>query len=140
MSERKSTEVSHGRGGAGNIGQDDTPYVDGEIVRMGPAGDHGDGAYSSGRGGAANIRDVGVTGAKRNDKEVVPATAMRPAEETNHHVGRGGQGNAVVVKKAGGEKSTPTGLADKLKNKLFGKKEKKSPEATAETTGPVETA
>ncbi|KFY46733.1 hypothetical protein V495_02280, partial [Pseudogymnoascus sp. VKM F-4514 (FW-929)] len=61
MSERKSIEsISHGRGGAGNIGADDTPYADGEIVREGPAGDHGDGAYSSGRGGAANIGSPGL--------------------------------------------------------------------------------
>lgn len=44
-------EVSHGRGGAGNINPDDTQYVDGSIVRAGPEGSHGDGAYSSGRGG-----------------------------------------------------------------------------------------
>ena len=44
-------EVSHGRGGAGNIGPDDTQYVDGSIVREGPEGSHGDGAFSTGRGG-----------------------------------------------------------------------------------------
>ena len=44
-------EVSHGRGGAGNINSDDTPYVDGEVVRVGPEGSHGDGAFSTGRGG-----------------------------------------------------------------------------------------
>ena len=46
-----SAEVSHGRGGAGNIKPDDTKYVDGEIVREGVAGSHGDGAFSTGRGG-----------------------------------------------------------------------------------------
>ncbi len=44
-------EVSHGRGGAGNINPDDTKYVDGEVVRAGPEGSHGDGAFSTGRGG-----------------------------------------------------------------------------------------
>ncbi|KAI1733973.1 hypothetical protein F4680DRAFT_367328 [Xylaria scruposa] len=44
-------EVSHGRGGAGNINPDDTQYVDGSIVRQGEEGTHGDGAYSTGRGG-----------------------------------------------------------------------------------------
>ena len=34
--------------GQGNIGADPTPYVDGEIVRSGPVGDQGDGAYSAG--------------------------------------------------------------------------------------------
>jgi hypothetical protein len=43
--------VSHGRGGAGNINPDDTKYVDGEVVRVGEAGSHGDGAFSTGRGG-----------------------------------------------------------------------------------------
>lgn len=40
--------VSHGRGGAGNIAPDETRYTDGEIVREGPVGDQGDGAYSTG--------------------------------------------------------------------------------------------
>lgn len=44
-------EVSHGRGGAGNINPDDTKYVDGEITRQGEEGSHGDGAFSTGRGG-----------------------------------------------------------------------------------------
>jgi hypothetical protein len=43
--------VSHGRGGAGNINPDDTKYVDGEVTRVGEAGSHGDGAFSTGRGG-----------------------------------------------------------------------------------------
>ncbi len=47
-----TAEVSHGRGGAGNINVDDTQYVDGAIVRTGAEGSHGDGAYSAGRGGA----------------------------------------------------------------------------------------
>ena len=46
-------EVSHGRGGAGNINPDDTQYVDGEVVRVGVEGSHGDGAFSTGRGGEA---------------------------------------------------------------------------------------
>jgi hypothetical protein len=46
-----TTETSHGRGGAGNFNVDDTKYVDGEVVRSGVEGSHGDGAYSSGRGG-----------------------------------------------------------------------------------------
>lgn len=46
-----TADVSHGRGGAGNINPDDTKYVDGAIVRAGPEGSHGDGAYSAGRGG-----------------------------------------------------------------------------------------
>ena len=48
-------EVSHGRGGAGNINPDDTKYVDGEVVRTGAIGSHGDGAFSTGRGGMPPI-------------------------------------------------------------------------------------
>lgn len=51
-------EVSHGRGGAGNINPDDTEYVDGEIVRQGDVGTHGDGAYSTGRGGTSNSSPI----------------------------------------------------------------------------------
>ena len=40
--------ISHGRGGAGNITPDETPYADGGIVREGPLGDQGDGSYSAG--------------------------------------------------------------------------------------------
>ncbi|KAF3023955.1 hypothetical protein E8E15_008377 [Penicillium rubens] len=68
--ESEAPMVSHGRGGKpaltpslhnqhltsntskkpgqGNIGHDTTEYVDGEIVREGPYGDQGDGAYSAG--------------------------------------------------------------------------------------------
>jgi hypothetical protein len=48
-------EVSHGRGGAGNINPDDTKYVDGEVVRVGAEGSHGDGAFSTGRGGTCEL-------------------------------------------------------------------------------------
>jgi len=121
MSARNSTEVSHGRGGAGNIGTDDTPYVDGEIVREGVAGDHGDGAFSTGRGGAANIGSPKVKATERKDEMAIPEQALRPSmENENFHTGRGGAGNehfAEPIKAA-----HPVGLADKLKNKLFKKK------------------
>lgn len=44
-------EVSHGRGGAGNINPDSTQYVDGEITRQGGEGTQNAGPYSTGRGG-----------------------------------------------------------------------------------------
>lgn len=53
-----TAEVSHGRGGAGNITADDTKYVDGEVVRSGIEGSHGDGAYSAGRGGKFTQKDT----------------------------------------------------------------------------------
>ncbi|KAM0332126.1 hypothetical protein ACHAQA_002398 [Verticillium albo-atrum] len=134
-----SSEVSHGRGGAGNIHADETKYVDGSVVRAGPEGSHNDGAYSVGRGGAGNIGDVGtktpVEG--RADQDVVSSEAYRQSGEAgDYHTGRGGAGNAyessairdngdmdgkaasAAHRAAGG----PVGLADKLKNKLFGKK------------------
>ncbi|KAL3419017.1 hypothetical protein PVAG01_09238 [Phlyctema vagabunda] len=129
MSARNSTEVSHGRGGAGNIGPDSTQYVDGEIVREGVAGDHHDGAFSTGRGGAANIGSPKIPATERSDREAIPDAALRPGPEgENFHVGRGGQGN-IHEAEAANKKKSPVGLADKLKNKLFKSK------STKENTG-----
>ncbi|KAH7270330.1 uncharacterized protein BKA55DRAFT_683391 [Fusarium redolens] len=125
-----SAEVSHGRGGAGNFKVDDTEYVDGEVVRTGVVGSHGDGAYSSGRGGAGNIADIGTPSTERKDVDIIPETAVRPSQDgRDYHTGRGGAGNAQT---AGSEKEseehekpvakTPVGLADKLKSKIFGHK------------------
>jgi len=131
MSARGSTEISHGRGGAGNIGEDDTPYGDGEIVREGLVGDHGDGAFSTGRGGAANIGSPKVAATARTDNEAVPEVALRPSTDNeNFHTGRGGGGNVHIAEDAAPKH--PEGLADKLKNKLFKKKVAKE-EATATT-------
>ncbi|PGH14877.1 hypothetical protein AJ79_02739 [Helicocarpus griseus UAMH5409] len=128
--------VSHGRGGKGNIGADPTPYVDAEIVRQGPEGDQGDGAYSAGRGGAGNIGSAHVRPASKqaHDVDIVPEMAIRPSQDGDYHTGRGGQGNVHIEggKANGAEKPqgvekdkkkyAATGLADKLKNKLLGKK------------------
>ncbi|KAJ4408241.1 hypothetical protein N0V82_009727 [Gnomoniopsis sp. IMI 355080] len=116
-------EVSHGRGGAGNINPDDTKYTDAEIVR---AGEEGTG-ISTGRGGAANIVDKNAE-APRTDKEVVPPEAVRPSmENADYHVGRGGAGNEHHAEgghkdaaAAAGHKESPKGLADKLKAKVTG--------------------
>jgi hypothetical protein len=105
-------------------------YGDGEIVREGIVGDHHDGAFSTGRGGAANIGSPGIKATERKDEMAIPEVALRPSTEgENFHVGRGGEGNVHVA-----EKSTakhPEGLADKLKNKLFKKKLSKENKATA---------
>ncbi|KAL2757652.1 hypothetical protein ACRALDRAFT_1068188 [Sodiomyces alcalophilus JCM 7366] len=129
-----TSEVSHGRGGAGNIHPDDTPYADGSVVRAGPEGSRGDGAYSVGRGGAGNIGDAGVkappTG--RSDMDIIPTEAYRVSTDmAEHHTGRGGAGNEVKPTQSANQ--TPDappaggdihhiGLADKLKFKIFGKK------------------
>ncbi|KAK4457990.1 hypothetical protein QBC42DRAFT_277765 [Cladorrhinum samala] len=120
-------EVSHGRGGAGNINPDDTKYVDGEVTRVGAEGSHGDGAFSTGRGGAANIGDAGKNNSVRADKDVIPEAAIRPSTEGDYHTGRGGAGNAKIseatqAKKAAGESgaTSPVGLADRLKRKILG--------------------
>ncbi|CEI64994.1 hypothetical protein FVEN_g3486 [Fusarium venenatum] len=125
-----SAEVSHGRGGAGNFKPDDTEYVDGEVVRTGIVGSHGDGAYSAGRGGAGNIGDVGTPTTERKDQDIIPEIAIRPSQDgRDYHTGRGGAGNAQVgtpERKSEEEEKptakTPVGLADKLKSKLFGHK------------------
>jgi len=130
MSARNSTEISHGRGGAGNIGVDSTPYGDGEIVREGVVGDHHDGAFSTGRGGAANIGSPGVKATERKDEVAIPEVALRPSMEgETFHTGRGGEGNVHVPEEKGTKH--PEGLADKLKNKLFKKKVAKEDKAAA---------
>lgn len=123
-----AVEVSHGRGGAGNINEDKTTYVDGEVVRAGAEGSHGDGAYSAGRGGAGNIGDVGQSPTPRKDQDIVPEVAYRASQDNqDYHTGRGGAGNEHVAPSHGQKSSqsddtgTPVvGLADRLKKKLFG--------------------
>ncbi|XXG94052.1 hypothetical protein Hte_000303 [Hypoxylon texense] len=136
-------EVSHGRGGAGNITPDNTKYVDGEIVRQGEEGSHGDGAFSTGRGGAANIADADKPAAARTDADLVPEAATRTSTDNeSFHVGRGGAANVHLSAQdqaaahkavADGKQhvkvvdAPPSGaapnqsLADKLKHKIFGR-------------------
>ncbi|KAG9677885.1 hypothetical protein KCV03_g2153, partial [Aureobasidium melanogenum] len=126
---------STGRGGAGNIGHDDTLYTDGSIVREGFVGESSKPEYSSGRAG--NIVDsprVGpVDGKSSGSEDVIPEPAMRnSAGYDNFHTGRGGEGN-IYKEKYGGH-SAPTqekgkeqqhekeSLGDKVKH-LFGKKD-----------------
>ncbi|ETS87806.1 hypothetical protein PFICI_01634 [Pestalotiopsis fici W106-1] len=124
-------EVSHGRGGAGNINPDDTKYVDGEIVRAGTPGSQGAGAYSTGRGGEGNIGDRGVVPTARTDEDIVPDAALRPVEDDTAHTGRGGAGNVhlgpehkkkrVMDGAQHEEASAQHGsVADKLKHKVLG--------------------
>ncbi|KAL2865801.1 DUF3602 domain-containing protein [Aspergillus lucknowensis] len=150
MSEPEGPIVSHGRGGKGNIGPDSNEYIDGGITREGAYGDQGDGAYSAGRGGAGNIGSPRVkpTTKTPHDTEFIPEISVRQSIDGDFHTGRGGQGNvhldpehqkikeekkeekakAKEEKKA--EKSEKAaqkgvaleGLADKLKNKIFGRK------------------
>lgn len=56
---------------------------------------------------------------------MIPDEATRAGETTEHHAGRGGAGNAQHKKtesKSEGKSSSPIGLADRLKAKIFGKK------------------
>ncbi|KAI4119028.1 MAG: hypothetical protein LQ345_000999 [Seirophora villosa] len=123
-----SGEVSHGRGGAGNIKPDDTPYTDGSIVREGPVGDQGNGAYSVGRGGAGNIDSPRVKPSnpdgKAGDTDVIPEPALRepgPGYE-NYHTGRGGEGNVHKENHSTGTEEHG-GLGEKIKHKILGKKD-----------------
>jgi hypothetical protein len=84
--------------------------------------------------GAGNIGDAGVksppTG--RVDQDAIPTEAYRPSTEGDFHTGRGGLGNEHAAGKGGHKPlaeststssgSTPISFADKIKNKLFGKK------------------
>jgi hypothetical protein len=103
-------------------------YVDGEIVREGVVGGHDDGAFSTGRGGAANVGSPGIKPTMRHDREMIPEVAIRSSQD-EAHVGRGGAGN---VHHSDGSTTPPhpIGLADKLKNKLFKSKAKQESAAT----------
>lgn len=114
---------STGRGGAGNIGPDDTVYTDGGIVREGIQGLSPEGDYSTGRGGAGNIsksprvgpQDVGEG---RRSVDYVPETALRE-QQKEFHTGRGGSGN-VHKEKYGGHSHSPDhqGIGSKIKAAL----------------------
>ncbi|KAL4918774.1 hypothetical protein BDW62DRAFT_180342 [Aspergillus aurantiobrunneus] len=137
--------VSHGRGGQGNICPDSTEYIDGGIVREGPVGDQGDGAYSAGRGGAGNIGSPHAKPTTKvpHDTEFIPEISVRPSMDGDYHTGRGGQGNvhldpehqkAKDEKKEEKAKATEEkkaeqaagvaheGFTNKLKKRIFGKK------------------
>jgi hypothetical protein len=84
-------------------------YVDGEIVREGPYGDQGDGAYSAGvstfspikpkpptnapnstqRGGAGNIGSPMVRPVSRapHDADMIPELAVRDSVDETYHTG-----------------------------------------------------
>ena len=78
--------------------------------------------------GAGNITDVGTKTTPRNDVDLIPDSAVRPSQDAEIHTGRGGAGNvnlndAIEDQKAlesYKEEDAPVGLADKLKDKLFG--------------------
>ncbi|KAK7940778.1 uncharacterized protein PG986_013165 [Apiospora aurea] len=102
-------EVSHGRGGAGNINPDSTPYVDGEITRQGEEGSQNAGPYSTGRGGGGNIGEPGKDPGLRTDKDVVPAAATRKSEEEPFHTGRGGRRQRAPDRRRRGEQEEEGG-------------------------------
>lgn len=63
----------------------------------------------------------------RADNVLVPEAAVRPSGDgSDYHTGRGGAGNEHVAAKPEPEPeaktvgATPVGLADKLKQKIFG--------------------
>jgi hypothetical protein len=60
----------------------------------------------------------------RKDHDVVPEAAVRPSQDGDYHVGRGGAGNAHVAE----NKTTHPvhhSLADKLKGQILGVFKKK---------------
>lgn len=80
--------------------------------------------------GVGNIGDAGTKPSERRDSDMIPDQARKSLEPNEaHHLGRGGIGNEQAPSES--DKATtpteskpkvPVGLADKLKNKLFGKK------------------
>ncbi|KAB8621899.1 hypothetical protein FH972_026010 [Carpinus fangiana] len=96
---------STGRGGAGNIGRDDTAYAEGGIVHE--IDDAGPPLGSTGRGGAGNIGSPKLAATKPSaavagssplvkahavEDDRVPETDLKEAQD-NFHTGRGGAGN-----------------------------------------------
>ncbi|KAK3669842.1 hypothetical protein LTR78_010300 [Recurvomyces mirabilis] len=128
---------STGRGGAGNIGEDTTQYVDGGITREGVLGESSRGEYSAGRGGAGNMIESPRTGTPvAHSQDVVTEPSMRTAEgHENFHTGRGGGGN-VHKDKYGGHSHAQGGeqsnIVDKAKHAL-GMDKKKEHEHTTTT-------
>lgn len=107
--------VSHGRGGSGNIGPDDTQYVDGGIHREGDPATQGV-PYSTGRGGASNIASPKAEAVKTsNDDDIVPEVTKVITKEGPYHGGRGGEGNVVEPNQ---KKKSHKGLADRIKERL----------------------
>lgn len=111
-------------------------------MREGPVGDQGDGAYSAGvshphpliinaitdcgqRGGVGNIGSPSVKpkSGKPHDGDVIPELDVKEPYD-DYHTGRGGAGNEHHEGREKKEHDiNHTGLADKLKNKIMGKKE-----------------
>ena len=75
-------EVSHGRGGAGNINPDNTKYVDGEVVRVGAEGSQGDGAFSTGRGGTCEL-SAEFLPAERQRHQIPSQTSIQHTSATS---------------------------------------------------------
>lgn len=75
--------ISHGRGGAGNINPDENAYTDGEIVREGPLGTQGDGAYST---GVRSLSPFPLIPSRSHSRIVTTANTLI-------HLQRGGAGN-----------------------------------------------
>ncbi|KAL1311651.1 hypothetical protein AAFC00_001761 [Neodothiora populina] len=124
---------STGRGGAGNIGKDDsTLYTDGGIIREGVEGKSNKPEYSSGRGGMGNIVDNPDVSSKPSE-DVVPEPAMRPAHQENFHTGRGGEGNVHKEKYGGHSHAHKESIGDKVKHMLHMDKEKEH-DAAEKTT------
>lgn len=73
--------------GAGNIGQDDTVYTDGGLVREGIQGESVEGEFSTGRGGAGNMGRsprVGPQSDEGRPVDLVPEINQRNPQEEFH--------------------------------------------------------
>lgn len=93
-----AAETSHGRGGAGNIIADDTEYMDGEVVRQGQAGSHGDGAFSAGRGGECPFHASSLSHSPRCFVHDPGASSMPPGRGSSRaSVDENNRGELVVL-------------------------------------------
>ncbi|KAK9475115.1 uncharacterized protein V1510DRAFT_166059 [Dipodascopsis tothii] len=119
-----STEVASTGRGAGNIGppSQDVHYTDsGDIVRAGDS-DTGPAKFSTGRGGAGNIRSPSHPHLPSDAQDVAVEPVPVVEESAPVSTGRGGAGNIASKRRS----FIPSGLGDKLKKMLAAhKKDKK---------------
>jgi len=131
---RRSFEVSHGRGGAGNITPDAREYVDAALRREGNPESSG-GAYSTGRGGHSNIASPRARPvATGDDTDIVPEQSKVIMPRSGIiSTGRGGEGNmedTTTGHRIDGKPVHHKTLEQKLKDLLPGHKKSSSKEGS----------
>ncbi|GAB7333850.1 hypothetical protein MBLNU13_g05974t2 [Cladosporium sp. NU13] len=85
--------MSHGRGGAGNMGTGSNDVETKDLQTPTLKGDH----YTTGRGGQGNIVSNDNAANARLAQDVETPTRHEPHTGGTYHWGRGGEGNMVTL-------------------------------------------